>query len=197
MLLMIATLRPAPAHAQTNADSTYIRRECRLASRIIATGHPAPHERWAEGFITNCGREGGAAIAAGMRALRTETDIAALSRQTIHAHILRDSSVFAVAMEIAADRGASIPARVFAFRSLLFLLKPDRQVSYRDLTGGFDEIGAPRATCAVGSYIADQLQLEGAPLPADYASRIHALGRRIFDDHTEPTDVRTAAGCVP
>jgi hypothetical protein len=66
-------------HGQATPDSVKHRNECRFARQVVVTGRPAPHLRWALGYLAACGAgEQGAAVAHALRRLRTETDTSVL-----------------------------------------------------------------------------------------------------------------------
>lgn len=177
-------------------DSVRFRNDCRLAAQVVATGRPAPHADWAYGLITTCGPEGGRALAEGLRALRAETDTARLEWITAHTHVLRDGAIFEAAMAVADDRGASRAARVYAFRTLVWLQRPSVLPAYGDLVRPFDANGQPTTTCGFGTNAVGFAPRLGAPLPADAGARIRALGTRVVNDRSEDAAVRSAAVCA-
>ena len=199
--LAVTGLILAPSLAAAQGNSEYARQQarCRLAAQIVSTGHPAPHESWALPFIPTCGAVGADGLAAGFRALRTDTDTAALAALALRTLNFRDATLFEAELDIAGDRSASVPARVFAFRSLTSLLHPDRHITYADMVGLLtlpDPPGYSTASCARGSKVMDYSHPEGAPLPTDFVEQIRAVGVRVWQDRSEPTEVRSAAACV-
>jgi hypothetical protein len=181
---------PACAAAQTQADSVHIRNECRRAAQIVETGHPAPHSVWANERIIRCGSEGGLAIAARIQAHRQTADPAELDAITRSLRTFRDGTVFRTSLEIAGERSASIPARVFAFRTLIFTLSPGRWLTYAQLVeeGQRGCFGLPRTPH-------DEL-LEGAPLPSGYRNLVQTLSASVAGDDSQPAEVRRAAQCT-
>jgi hypothetical protein len=196
LVAMGVLLVPSLAHAQGNSDVAHQREECRLAAQIVATGRPAPHDAWALSYIGRCGGDGGAALAAGLRALRTSRDTTALGVITAPTLGYRDAALFQAELDVAGDPTASVPARVFAFRSLTSLLHPERHLTYASVAGPLDESGLPTAGCGVGSIVSDPLQLDGTPLPTDFAQQIRALSDRVWRDTAAAVEVRSAAFCA-
>ncbi len=193
------------ARAQAVPDSMRLRNDCRLAEQVISTGRPEPQDSWAWGLIHQCGESGGAAIAQGMASLRQSTDTAALDRLTGQAQWLRDGHVFDTAMSISEDAAASVPARVFAMRALLYYLRLEHPttrgvpIAYADMHAVPDSAtGTPRQGCATG-VVADHASppiATGSPLPTDYRARIEAVGVRLSRNWAQPTDIRSAALCL-
>jgi hypothetical protein len=197
--LFLLSLWPLALQAQVQSDSVKHRNDCRLATQIIETGHPAPHAEWALDYIGACGTQvQGAALATALRRLRSEPDTGKISPFWQNARFLRDGALYEAAVEIAADRSASVPARVFALLGLLHRTQQGRSAGYGDLIGGFYEehgLRWVRGGCA-RTVVIDDLRIDGSPLPADYRERINTLARRLRSDTTEPLDVQTAAACL-
>ncbi|MDB4951308.1 MAG: hypothetical protein JWM27_3957 [Gemmatimonadetes bacterium] len=109
----------------------------------------------------------------------------------------RDATIFVTVLDVASDRTASTPARVFAIRTLILLESPELEVGYRNLVGGQNPIAPfpmPNGACMAGRSAA--ITIEGKPLPAAWRDEIHALKARVLANPAEPEDVRTAAACV-
>jgi len=189
LVLLLAGL-PACASAQANPDSVRFRNQCRLASRVIETGHPAPQRDWAYEFITRCGREGGNALAASLRSHRNVQEVSDLDALTRGLRTFRDAAVLEASLEIAKDKTASTPARVFAFRTLITVLSPGRSLTYANVTGSAAQcFGLPASQH-------DEI-VEGAPLPPDAQDAIHLTAAEVLRDRaTESADVVNAARCA-
>jgi hypothetical protein len=200
----LAVVLAGPLLAQGASDSARLRNDCRLAVQIFTRGQPAPQEEWAWTVIQQCGAEGGVALASALRNARSSTDVDYLDRLAGRARWLRDGAVFSAAIDVTADRGASVPARLRAIIVLLYTTRLAEDhirgipLSYQDLLSPFDErSGLPHPTCGMGRTSAGEVRpYEGAPLPADYKDQIRTVGKDIFGDTTEPTDVRSAAFCL-
>lgn len=187
-LVMVAACAPAVMTAQANPDSIHHRNDCRLAEQVLSTGHPAPREEWALGVIWNC-PDAGATLAAALTAARTSADTAYLNALTAPFIQLRDGQVFAAALTVAGDRGASLPARVAAIRTLMYAVRP----------GGYVDPAAlpnPRTVNCFGMPSPHSEVLNGAPLPSDYLAQVHALMSQIQSDTSEAEGIRHAANCA-
>ncbi|MGH7659088.1 MAG: hypothetical protein ACREL6_12715 [Gemmatimonadales bacterium] len=183
------------AAAQANPDSIKVRNNCRLAARIIATGHPAPHEEWAFGYIGNCPAEAGEAIASGMRASRTATDTILLSHLTYTTRFLRDAALLDAALEVASDPSASFEARIFSLRSLLWLMTSSPSpMGFGTLVSGDPYDGYQG--CWVHSSPGLRMVAGTTPLPADYRDQIRSLATRLEADSGEVGDIRRIAWCL-
>lgn len=197
LVVILAALAPVGVQAQVNADSVKHRNDCRLARQVLESGHPAPHTDWALRQIGGCGAEEyGASIAAAVRRRRTASDTAVLGRLWNPMHFLQDGSLFGAAVEIAGDRAASVPSRVFALLALIHATGVGTGATYRSVTGGFDEHGFVRGGCA-NRTVYDDVRITGSPLPADWRAQVVAIGERLRSDPSEPLDIRTAASCLP
>lgn len=185
---------PEQLVAQANPDSIHWRNQCRKAIRVIETGHPAPHESWAVDYIASCGASGARAIATAMDNLRASADTALLNQLTQPTRRLHDATVFHAAMEIAADASASVPARVFSLRSLLYFVAPNQDPAYDELLAATPE-GLPRS-CGVGRFVTHSIPEVGVPLPSDFRARMQNLAGTLVQDSAVPLDVRAAALCV-
>src|SRR4051812_27376125 len=98
ILLLAALLAFVPTRGYSQgrdvSDSVHQRNNCRLASQVIRTGHPATHLQWAYSQIPACGSEGGEALAARLRELRGSRDTAAIRALTMPFATLRDRDAF-------------------------------------------------------------------------------------------------------
>ena len=190
-----AVLTTSSLHAQAEPDSVKHRNECRLADQVVTTGQPAPHLRWALGYLAACGAGAqGSAVSQAVRRLRTETDTAMLGPYWRVPQYLVDGRLFEAAEEIAADRGASTQARVFALSALIGAIRPGYMSEYHQLVGGFTPDGLVAGGC--WSVVSGEFQRTGTPLPEDYYERAATLRLRLRADASEPLDVRTAATCL-
>jgi hypothetical protein len=184
----VCACAPAAVTAQTSPDSVQQRNNCRLAEQVLAAGHPAPREEWALGVVWNCA-EAGPTLARSLSAARASTDTAYLNALTAPSNRIRDGSVFAAAANLAQDRSASVPARVAAFRTLIFAVRPGWYVDFASL------MDPNIVQCFLPPSPHSRI-LNGTPLPADYVAQVGSLASRIRGDSTEPRVVRSAANCA-
>lgn len=195
MTVLSVPILASCAAAQANPDAIKARNDCRLAARIVATGHPAPHEEWALAVIPNCPAEAGPAIASGMLALRNENNIYILDSLTSTSRYVRDAAILDAALEIADDRSASFEARIFSLRTLLWMTQVHpAYVPYGALARGETYQGGGR--CLVNTASHSYLLPGTTPLPPDYRDQIDALAVRLEADSSEADDIRGVAWCL-
>jgi hypothetical protein len=188
------------ARAQSEvSDSVRLRNTCRQAEHAISTGRPAPRLRWAWEVAPACGHDLYTRLlvdsVGGTRHSAVLSAMGPIWQRTLN---LRDAALFRMLLDIAGDPGASVPARVLAFRSLVQLEHPDWSVRYSDLVGGQNpdaRVPFPMGGCMSGNEAAP-IVTGGVPLPPDWLQQIHALRTRILAAPGEPEDVRTAASCT-
>lgn len=190
LFVALSACAPSLTTAQADPDSIHLRNDCRLAGQVLATGHPATRTQWALGVIRRC-RDGGAPLARALERSRQSTDTASLNALTSPAINLRDGTVFEKAIEIAGDEGASVQARVFAIRTLIWSIMPGGGISYADLVGTENHVGS----CGYGPSL-HTVVTAGLPLPGDFLSRAKALANTIVQNRGESRDVRRAAQCL-
>lgn len=154
------------------------------------------------GVLVTCGAEGGRTAAMMARTLRASTDTAILKTFVGMLANFRDAAVLDAALEIARDRTASIPARVYAFRTLFVLRSGKTWAGYRSMlredATADSTLAGLIAPCGEEFQIADAAPFwyEGAPLPADFRQRVTALTEQVVRDRTEPVRVRSASTCA-
>ncbi len=198
---------PIQLAAQADPDSIRHVSDCRLARQVIETGQPAPHAKWARGYIPNCGSDvWGKATAAEVLRLRTSQDEETLDAVWYAGSALVDAALFRAAMQIAADRRASTPARIKAMLHLAMLNDPYIVIRYRELPKDFVEAKAIRARgghtmharhCRARKVLhGGKRPYTGEPLPPDAMTRIHELADQVQRDSSEPERLRVAASCI-
>jgi hypothetical protein len=195
VLPICALLVAGSAQAQANPDSIKRRNDCRLAAQVLRTGHPAPHRDWAHAMIGYCGREQWAnAASAAIRRLSGSTDERELAAEWRHLWMLRDSAVFETIRDIAADRSASAPARLWALRTLATYIDPEGV--YGSLTEIVANAPSGRPACISNRAAGAPEFREDRPLPSDYADRARHTAETIMKDESEGQIMRAAAMCV-
>lgn len=196
--LLALTAWAAPAHGQAASDSVKLRNDCRLATQVLQTGHPATHLQWATAVIHYCGADAVAtANVAALNRIRSSSDTAAVAQIWNQLQYVRDARIYRAMMEIAEDPDASDFARVKALIWLLRLRRPDQFATMAEVTGGFDGEGNVRGGCGRYSHLAGTSPFEyGDPLPSNFEAEITELGRRVSTNGSQPVDVRTAARCA-
>jgi hypothetical protein len=187
---------PATLLAQQDTASARMQLNCETAERALRSGPPQADIAWAHQRVRVCGGErAGAAIAVRLARVRTVADLSQLQQEWVSTLLLRDSSLFSTAVDVASDVNASVPARVFAFRSLRTLLFPTEIAEYEDLIGGPDERGWPQGRC-YSARTTSQMPFRGRPLPLNWEQIARDAAQRVLADRSQPLDVRTAAACV-
>ncbi|MDB4951313.1 MAG: hypothetical protein JWM27_3962 [Gemmatimonadetes bacterium] len=199
--LAIALLTFVPVYGMCQsreAADVHLRNACRLAEQVITTGNPRPHLAWAWRFIPDCGNEVYARVLASeISSQRRATDVASIASLWDRTTRFRDATLFAMLLDVAGDRSASTASRVFAFRSLILLERPDYEVRYSNLIGGWNKEASfpfPMGACMSG-HRTGPFVLDGTPLPQNWRAALYRLRARILADAGEPEDIRTAAAC--
>jgi hypothetical protein len=194
---LLLALLTRPGFAQVNSDSVKHRNECRLAEQVMSTGRPEPHREWARGYIAFCGTESWArAAAVALRRARMSENRRTLEKEWGRVRLVRDSTLFATATEIARDKSSSVPARVYAIRYLLNVLHPNRLITYDLMVLEMDARGNRRGPCFERTAAGRQAEYHGVPQPRDFRETITALMQRIHADPVQPAQVRSAASCL-
>ncbi len=198
---------PVRLTAQADPDSIKHRNDCRLARQVLETGQPAPHAKWARGYIPLCGSDvWGKATAAEVLRLRMSQDEEKLHAAWYDGALLVDAALFQAAMQIAGDRRASTPARIKAMLYLAMLNDPYIVIRYRELPKDFAEAKAIRARgghtlharhCRARKVLhGGKRPYTGEPLPPDAMARIHELADQVQRDPSEPERLRVASSCI-
>lgn len=196
-LLPLLGLAPELAHAQADPDATKRANNCRLAAQVIETGRPAPHKEWAWQYIGYCQpAQRVDAYLAAMEQARRSADVNFIRRSVLPVVLVRDGTLFETVLSIAADRSASVPARVVAFMAMASIRNPVASPSYRGFIGGLDEYGMPRGECSRRLAHSIEPTHGPTPFPSDFRQRIEAVRDRVRRDTSEAGDVRSAAACT-
>ncbi len=193
LLISVAAANAVSLNAQETPHDRMRRENCRLAEQVLRTGHPAPQLRRASQVAQRC-REIGDAVAEAMNRHRTSTDTALLNAITSPMQTLRDGRVYQTALEIARDKNASVPARVFAIRALVWTLQPGGAINYADVADEWPD-GRDRSCVRNGTPLHLRLT-RGEPIPSDYGAVINRFGVQTAADTSEPRAVRRAAFCA-
>jgi hypothetical protein len=192
VLSLVALVLPGSMQAQENPDSVKHGNDCRLAAQVLTTGQPAVKRGWAVTQARTC-VDVADQLATALRQSRASTDTARLSALTAPADWLRDGRMFSAAYDVVRDRTASVQARVFATRVLMWAFAPGDEIEYRHLVAA---TGGGQQTCGgLGASWHGEIT-RGAPLPNDWVAQANALGRAIAHDKDEPQAVRQAAACL-
>lgn len=192
LLAIVVVLAPVTAKAQAEPDSVKHRNDCRFAVQVVTTGRPAVKADWAIRKMRTCPASA-ADLAQTFRIARGMRDTTYLARLTAATDWLRDGGIFSAAVDVLRDRAASVEARVFATRVVMWAFVPGEEIHYGHLV---DTDGDGDWTCGgMGPSLHGELT-RGAPLPTDWAEQARALGRALALDTAQPTPVRQAATCL-
>ena len=107
----------------------------------------------------------------------------------------RDAGLGRDVLELAGDRLASPQSRIVAFMAMYSIKHPGRSPRYEGFSGGLDARGIPKELCAtLASHT--YTPPEGSPtLPPGFMDEARSLAVRVYEDRTEPEEVRSAAAC--
>lgn len=173
----------AEAQIRREGEDVHVRNECRLAAQVLTTGEPAPHYRWALGYVIRCDESGPPALATlwGRLSDPDRDDLEFLSYNTSR---LRDQRILEAVVTVAQDPGRHTLVRLAAFQVL---------VSYFD-TGyvSIDALEAPPAVRVMPRMI-DFVPSDGAePLRSDAEETILAVMQDLAQGDPDPTVQRAA-----
>jgi hypothetical protein len=211
-LLLSLTGASSAEGQRTQSATSAAAAKCQLAARFLELTAQAPTLKDPEAIrllaelrdvattrLLACGTLGTNAAARVIRVTRTLTDVPALEAAVGGYLNLRDTAVFHAALDVAGDRSASAPARVFALRTLWvlrtgkFWITYDRMLPLPESTPSY-VVGK----CERGLTMADgkPFWYEGAALPAGFGEQIISFAGQIWRDSSQPTVVRAAAECA-
>jgi hypothetical protein len=191
LLLVSAPLTGLVLEAQTIPGSPPSSKECAAAAAALSAGarDGAGWER-----LPECGALGGRALATAFRSARNETDTDYLGHLYGAMAALRDPHVFASALEVMQDPGASSAARATAI--LVAVAQHHRgwglplQVSFADAV-----TASPGESCRIVAVAGDPEYRSATSLPADYVQQLGKALDRVVADASTPPLVRSFAGC--
>lgn len=126
-----------------------------------ATQYPSRlRTAWSAGRARECGPAGIRALASAMRKHSRSVDLKLLDEITGATQGVLDGGIYTAATGIADDAAATREARIFAFRTLIWLLQPGLHVTYTNLT----DLSAHVPRCFTGGNARLEVQ-RGTPLP--------------------------------
>ncbi|MEP6732594.1 MAG: hypothetical protein ABJE10_18260 [bacterium] len=149
--------------------------------------------------LLSCGAYGGAVVGSIIRAHRSDRDAVRLDQLVGSYGNFRDTAVYSAFRDVAVDKAASEAARIRALLGLFKLRTGHYWLSRGYLHGTLDgATGKPVAPCESGLNVTDATPFwyEGTPLPVNYGDDIKARAKQIWNDPSEPFQVRSAASCA-
>lgn len=149
--------------------------------------------------LLSCGAIGGTTAALTILGVRTLTDTAALVELVGPFGNFLDTAVVSAAVNVAADPSASVPARIYALRTMWVLRTGKFWIGYdRMLQTSASTSANPAAFCDDGLEVTDAKPYwtVGAQPPAGFGAGLIALARQLVADPSQPLAVRSAAICA-
>lgn len=211
--VVLAAFTGGPSARAQGTDSTDATK-CRQAAQLVraydqaivrsggqaSQGQGKAEERQiAAARLLRCGAFGGIEAAATIRVTRALTDPAMLNELVGGFGSFRDTAVVNAAMEVAADASASVPARVFALRTMWVVQTGKFWLQYEELIPRkiFSD-AAPFPTCGHHLVVSEGKPIwdVGVAPPAGFESALRTLAERLKSDVSQPAEVRAAASCV-
>jgi hypothetical protein len=177
-----------------SADQAIIRSGVRLIS-----GHAYNDREDARVKILSCRGIGGVTAAATIRESRFLTDTAVLEQLVGTYRMYRDTAVVNAVVEVAADTTASIPARIFALRSIWILRTGNYWFGYDVMTR--TDPSSPteiKNTCGSGIRVTDATAFwyEGVLPTTGFEPGLKAVAERLMKDGSQLMVIRGAAFCA-
>ena len=170
----------------------------RSAGRMTERDGKLQQRNLAAQRLLGCGAFGGLTAAWSIRETRMLADTTTLRKLVAVFGNFRDTAVVNAAMSVASDPAASVPARVYALRTIWVLRKGNAGIAYEQLLPWEEFRGEWSARCEIGVNVVDghPFWTEGATLPPGFESDLRAFARRLAFDRSQPVEVRTAAKCA-
>ncbi len=174
-------------------------------SAINSGGHAAQgngkqeQRQLAVAELLSCGALGGSTAASTVLGARSLTDTATLVELVGPFGNFLDSAVVSAAMSVAADPSASVPARIYALRTMWVLRTGKFWIGYdRLLPTSASTSANPAAPCDDGLEVTDAKPYWtlGAPPPSGFGTALISLARQLVADPSQPLPVRSAATCA-
>jgi hypothetical protein len=179
------------------------RRECQTAAQLRAPSEAGgPHMSRTLWRVHECPEQAGAIVAELLAETRSQDDTAVVQSATSLAQYIHDARVLAVALALATDSGATIPARLGALRALLWAKAPGHP--YHSLSTLLEEPECVRPRCSSsytghfyggGPVAGDTTSWPafGRPMPTGYVARIDSTAASIEQPASTPAILRRAA----
>jgi hypothetical protein len=168
--------------------------ECRvLANKLASNPHSAAFREALTSNIAACGESGAAAIASAMRAAKEVQDANLADSFRFPAAYNRNAQVLESALDVAADRNASVPMRILGLEAALRQHRLSEALGDRisDLsTRPMGRICRLTLVEHAGEY------KSASELPAGYEQSIVSRMRQIAADEGSPRTVRDVAQCI-
>jgi hypothetical protein len=165
--------------------------ECRvLANKLASDPHSAAFREALRSNIAACGQSGAAAIATAMRAAKGVQDANLADSFRFPAAYTRNAQLLETALDVAADRSASVPMRILAMEAAL------RQHRISEALGDriSDLTARPMGRICRITFVEHAGEYKSAgELPVGYEQSIVSQMRQIAADEGSPRTVRDVA----
>jgi len=130
LLIVACAASSIPQRLRAQGEEVHARNDCRLASQILRTRHPAPHLAWAWSVIPSCADSAGPVLAEVWHSPPEGEQLAQLWGVS---HRVRDARLTEAVLLVLRDRAYSRAVRITAARVLATHAAPDLVVLERDL----------------------------------------------------------------
>lgn len=173
LFALIWIILPSTTQGQqrVDPDSVKHRNDCRLAERVLSTGHPRPHRDWALRIVVSCGP--GAARAVAELWKSPPSDTAALTQVFLASSRFRDARIYNAAFEAVMDPAKPDLVRVTALGVLASYAQPGVLLQLDRLTRVSSGLFTwQNAFARMGHPLTEEGEV---PLPADVSSRVNRL----------------------
>ena len=160
--------------------------ECTQAEERLRGAPPDQARFRAMHRLSACGPRGGVLVAQQMPMMRSSTDTASLKPLVQQFLWTRDANILQAAVQLAADRSATLEARTGAIMIIVTQAHPRFRTDFSDyvLRDG------PQVS---GAVVGPALQLQGTPFPQGWEARADSMLSRVMADPTESEEMRWAA----
>jgi len=185
LLIFLVSMPPAATAQETTNPLEPTPENCAFAAELVRTDGASPERPHPRQFLSKCGAAGGQLLAEELLALRNVSDAETLRAAFFDVSKIRDAQVLAAALDLAADRAATIEARVIALRLLVEYENPL-------VTTTSDYFLLPRRMTGT-NFRSGGVQRWATPLPEGWEAEASALLTAIAEDSTESEAARTAA----
>lgn len=145
-------------------------------------------------IVGQCGEAGTAAVAAALRAARSNTDSSYLKRLKTVASSIRHPDILLASREVALDNTAGVGARAISL--LILLAQYDNSLDLPFTLSWIEFTTVPMKSACRLYNTEDALYAQQAAMPTDYLTTIASTADQIAHNGTESAVLRDFASCV-
>lgn len=165
--------------------------ECRLAAKVMETGHPHSRQRWARNKIMSCNAEAPRALIAQLRRASGTRDTTELRALITGAEYVRDTGYFNAALDLAANPSATAEARAVGFLVTAIELTDRMSFSLAKVL-----LLTDRWPCDPEVYDHSLRTGAGTALPADAIAHLRTAVATALSNPATPMVIANAARCA-